>query len=574
MFRDELIYDYDVSRGRTVVVSNPIDARKYTGTPRAIHKPPVVLVLGRISTRKGVDDVVALTHLLSELDIEVAIRIVGGHTLWSDYRPLLAGANKVNTTYIGPVPAENISTELAAADVLLQASKYEPFGLTVGEALAAGIPVIATSAVGAIQGTSRLSTEVVPIGDVHALASALRITLGRLRAEPITVRIAAQADAARLFEPRMIAKQISDFMGQVVSGCFAQEPSLDWYVAPDFGSSPNRATTIDVVVPSYRRPDLLEKCMSSLAWQSVDPNRIVVVVRRGDRATELVVKQWQEKRPDQVFDIQVDDAGVIAAMTAGVAATTGDIIAFTDDDAAPRTDWIERILSRFQDRSVGGVGGRDVVAGQEGPLTRDVGRISWYGRVVGNHHLGCGEPHSVDALKGVNMAFRAEALALPRAGILKGSGAQVHFEMLVSGHARLGGWRLVYDPNILVDHEIGHRVGTDHRWRPQAGAIFDGAFNASFSSAVLLGSDFRLRSLYGLLIGSRGEPGFGRLVAALARIEVEVIRRAPSAILGHIFGVAHGARRMELRDLMITAGDIRGGAIENPSTPMPIPIVD
>jgi len=42
--------------------------------------------------------------------------------------------------------------ELKRSDMLILASKSEPFGLTVAEALAAGVPVIATSEVGATEG--------------------------------------------------------------------------------------------------------------------------------------------------------------------------------------------------------------------------------------------------------------------------------------------------------------------------------------------------------------------------------------------------------------------------------------
>ncbi len=54
-----------------------------------------------------------------------------------------------NAEYVGPVSDTEIPGLLRESDVLLQASRYEPFGLTVGEALAAGVPVIATSEVGA-----------------------------------------------------------------------------------------------------------------------------------------------------------------------------------------------------------------------------------------------------------------------------------------------------------------------------------------------------------------------------------------------------------------------------------------
>jgi glycosyltransferase involved in cell wall biosynthesis len=79
-------------------------------------------------------------------------------------------------------------------------------------------------------------------------------------------------------------------------------------------------------------------------------------------------------------------------MNAGMDAAGGDIIAFTDDDAAPHTDWLEGIEAHFlSDTNIGGVGGRDWVYHgtqlEEGER-EVVGQVQWFGRVIGEHHLG------------------------------------------------------------------------------------------------------------------------------------------------------------------------------------------
>ncbi len=85
----------------------------------------------------------------------------------------------------------------------LQASKYEPFGLTVAEALAAGVPVVATSEVGAIEGVDRSVVREVAPGDVAGMASAIAELLER-SCEPGLAETRAQPRAprpARLFAP-------------------------------------------------------------------------------------------------------------------------------------------------------------------------------------------------------------------------------------------------------------------------------------------------------------------------------------------------------------------------------------
>ncbi|MDR5671407.1 glycosyltransferase, partial [Burkholderia cenocepacia] len=60
--------------------------------------------------------------------------------------------------------------------------------------------------------------------------------------------------------------------------------------------------------------------------------------------------------------VPVDGGGQVAALNKGLDSANGDIVAITDDDAAPRPDWLARIDAVFQaDPRVGAVGGRDWV---------------------------------------------------------------------------------------------------------------------------------------------------------------------------------------------------------------------
>lgn len=166
--------------------------------------------------------------------------------------------------------------------------------------------------------------------------------------------------------------------------------------------------------------------------------------------------------------VKVTQPGVVAALNAGLAAVEGDIVSITDDDAAPHPDWLERIAAYFtSDSRLGGLGGRDWV--YHGSKLEDesrsvVGQLQWFGRVIGNHHLGVGEPREVDVLKGVNMSFRKEAIAQLRFDErMRGTGAQVHFEMAFTLTLKRAGWKIIYDPNVAVDHYPAQRFDEDQR---------------------------------------------------------------------------------------------------------------
>jgi glycosyltransferase involved in cell wall biosynthesis len=246
VFRDHLVRDYGFSRQNTVVVPNPVRVERFSGDDTRVERfssqdmkaersaggsaksamdtrlgsdmrlgtPPTVLVLGRIVVRKGVDDVVAVARTLLQRDAgasaSVRIRVVGGPSLWSDYTPLLEDLPPENAEYAGGVPAQEIPHELARADVLLQASKYEPFALTVAEGLAAGLPVVATSEVGAIEDVDRTVATEVAVGDVAGMATAIESTLERLDTDRAGMRSRARAEAERLFTPEVVCQQISD----------------------------------------------------------------------------------------------------------------------------------------------------------------------------------------------------------------------------------------------------------------------------------------------------------------------------------------------------------------------------
>jgi glycosyltransferase involved in cell wall biosynthesis/GT2 family glycosyltransferase len=300
---------------------------------------------------------------------------------------------------------------------------------------------------------------------------------------------------------------------------------------------------VSVVVPTYRRPDELRRCLAGLATQSLAPAEIIVVRREGDEATRAALK---ESAHAAVVDAVVSEPGVLAAMQAGAAVASRDLIAFIDDDAVPRREWLERLTRHFEDPKVGGVGGRDVIADQPVPrgAALEVGRITRWGKLVGNHHLGTGSPRDVMVLKAVGVAFRRIALALPYG--LRGAGAQVHFEVGMSLAARRLGWRLVYDPSALVDHEVAQRFDADLRERPRPVAVRDAAYNLVKCLLMEVPELFWRRAIYGLAVGDRDTPGVARAGIALLRGERRVLRRFVPSLAGQAAALRE-ARMIGLR---------------------------
>ncbi|MFC3199043.1 glycosyltransferase family 2 protein [Parapedobacter deserti] len=110
-------------------------------------------------------------------------------------------------------------------------------------------------------------------------------------------------------------------------------------------------TRISVVIPTYRRPRLLVKCLEALHGQTLEEKAFeVIVVSDGpDAATADAVARWHAGRADAKFRFISTSIkkGPAAARNAGWRAAEGQLIAFTDDDCLPHPEWLETLVHHF-----------------------------------------------------------------------------------------------------------------------------------------------------------------------------------------------------------------------------------
>ena len=288
-------------------------------------------------------------------------------------------------------------------------------------------------------------------------------------------------------------------------------------------------TRVSVVVPSYRRPDFLERCLLALESQERLPDEVVVVLRPDDDESARVVERNAGKIPEGmvVTVAPVHKSGHEPALNAGLAQATGVVVCFTDDDAEPFPDWVRRIEEHLGGGRWAGVGGRvfNYVHGvlAEGTC-REVGRIRWYGKTVGNFHFEMEDPRPVEVnlLRGVNMAFRRDALD----GILfderldrRGSYGN---EIDLCFQVRRRGGRILYDPLVRVDHHWAPREWWASR-EDRAANIFNYSHNHTYVMMKHLGWRGWLGFLpYFVVVGQRTSPGFVTTI-----INAATTRRVP-----------------------------------------------
>jgi glycosyltransferase involved in cell wall biosynthesis len=210
-FARHLVRDYRLEPGALAVVAYPIELERFQPVEL---KPPTdapvtVLYISSIAVRKGAEMVVELSRRLVDLEERVRIEVVGAQRQWSDYRPLLRELDPRSAHWWGELGPAELAELYRRADMVVQPSHYEPFALTVAEALASGIPVVASDEVGATEGVDRRCCRVFPAGDADAFEAAVRGLVAEMRTpEGDRIRAVARAEAERLFARRTVGAQL------------------------------------------------------------------------------------------------------------------------------------------------------------------------------------------------------------------------------------------------------------------------------------------------------------------------------------------------------------------------------
>lgn len=213
--------------------------------------------------------------------------------------------------------------------------------------------------------------------------------------------------------------------------------------------------SVSVVIPTYKRPGLLAKCLSAVMDQDLPPEEFEIIVvddepsdatrrvvelhaatgiRGGDRDDSLVRTAGQT--PALQYIPMHDAHGPAAARNAGWRAASAPVIAFTDDDCLPEPGWLRAGLAAF-DAGADGVSGRLIVPIPENPTDYE----------ASIRHLE--ESPFVTA----NCFYRRDALAAvggfdERFRVAWREDSDLQFRMLKAG------FRLVRDENARVLHPV------------------------------------------------------------------------------------------------------------------------
>ena len=122
-----------------------------------------------------------------------------------------------------------------------------------------------------------------------------------------------------------------------------------------------------VVVPTYRRPELLVRCLTALVQQDADPAtyEIIVVDDAACEETQRLVERLAQRvascrGPHLRYVAVTGRHGPAVARNTGWRAAQGEMIAFTDDDCIPEACWLRTGIAAFVEGVIG-VSGKVIV---------------------------------------------------------------------------------------------------------------------------------------------------------------------------------------------------------------------
>jgi len=216
------------------------------------------------------------------------------------------------------------------------------------------------------------------------------------------------------------------------------------------------ALRVSVVLCCYttKRWEQIVAATSSLRAQSYPAWEILVVVDHCLPLHKMVREGLAGVR------VMVNDgpSGLSGARNAGVAGSSGDVVAFLDDDAVADPDWLAELTAQYVDPRVLGVGGYVEPDWEEGRPSWFPPEFDW---VVGCSHPGLpvqGGP--VRNFIGANMSFRRVTLTdvggfrndLGRVGT-RPVGCE-ETELCIRASARFPDGVLRYQPTARVRHHV------------------------------------------------------------------------------------------------------------------------
>ena len=210
---------------------------------------------------------------------------------------------------------------------------------------------------------------------------------------------------------------------------------------------------ISVVVCSYNGSRTIRDCLSGVAALDYPDYEIIVVDDGSKDSTAAIAAEFDCRL------IRTENRGLSNARNTGIAAATGEIVAFTDDDARPDPHWLRYLAVAFEQSTHSGIGGPNIPPPGDGFVANCVSASPGGPTVV------LVTDTQAEHIPGCNMAFRKTALEA--VGGFDARFRTAGDDVDLCWRLMDAGFTLGFHPGAMVWHHSRGSVRTF--WRQQVG---------------------------------------------------------------------------------------------------------
>ncbi|MGC8870970.1 MAG: glycosyltransferase [Brevinematia bacterium] len=206
---------------------------------------------------------------------------------------------------------------------------------------------------------------------------------------------------------------------------------------------------VSIIIPAVRLGDFIREAIPHYEKLDYDNFEVIIVVNEEN----FVDEKFSDKLSIKVIPGPLK---LGEKRDKGFEVSSGDIIAFIDDDAYPRSDWLSNAVKIFnQDESVGIVGGPAITPEDEEFWNKISGNIYSSFLMSGSSRkkfiLTKGDIHEDDDIHGVNLLVRRSVFS--KVGGFKDisyyfSGEDTLFCLKV----KKAGYKIIFSPDVVVYH--------------------------------------------------------------------------------------------------------------------------
>lgn len=169
--KQEVRQKYSVAANKITVIPNGVETQFFNTAPRKLHSKPRLLFVGRLNFQKNIPQ---LFEALRGISGKFQTNIIGEGELKEELQKKAAALGLKNLVFCGRIEGRKLLDSYRQADIFVLPSEREGMPLVLLEAMAMGLPIIATNVTGSrdvVQG--RKNGLLVPHKDSNSLRLAL-----------------------------------------------------------------------------------------------------------------------------------------------------------------------------------------------------------------------------------------------------------------------------------------------------------------------------------------------------------------------------------------------------------------